>query len=137
MTTPLLCLLFFAAWTLSVVFFGIGVYRVGNVLLGRARPGSFPADTPHGPDWYRRVARAHANCVENLGPFAAVVLTGHGLGVTSGTFSTLAQVYVGARVGQTIAHIASGRGLVINIRYAFFLTQLGCIAGMILTLLRT
>ncbi|GDX78280.1 hypothetical protein LBMAG42_00910 [Deltaproteobacteria bacterium] len=136
MTVPLYCLLFFAMWTLLVVFFGIGVFRVGNVLLGRAKPNSFPADTPHGPDWYRRVARAHANCVENLGPFGAVVLVGHLVGLTDGSFANLALAYVAARVAQTIAHIASGRSLVINIRFTFFITQLVCLGAMVVMILR-
>jgi len=136
MTTPLWCLLFFVIWTLSLVLVGIGAFRVGSVLLGKARPNAFPADTPHGPDWYRRAARAHANCVENLGPFAAVVLTGHVLGLTSGAFATLAEVYVAARVGQTIAHLASGRSLVINVRFGFFAVQLACIGAMIVQICR-
>lgn len=136
MTTPLYCLLAFAVWTISIVLIGIGVHRVGSVLLGRAKPNSFPADTPHGPDRYRRTMRAHANCVENLPVFAAIVLTGEVAGIHSSTIDTLAIVYVVARMGQTVAHIASGRNRVINIRFGFFLTQLVCaiaMAGLIAT----
>jgi len=136
MTTPLWCLLFFVAWTLTLVLGCIGAFRVIDVLLGKARPNAFPADTPHGPDWYRRATRAHANCVENLGPFAAVVLIGHAIGLTSGNFATLAEVYVAARVGQTLAHLASGRSLVVNVRFAFFLTQIVCLGAMIVQIVR-
>lgn len=136
MTTPLWCLLFFVGWTLLLVLGGVGAFRVGSVLLGKARPNAFPADTPHGPDWYRRAARAHANCVENLGPFAAVVLIGHVIGLTDGTFASLAQAYVLARVGQTVAHIASGRSLIINVRFTFFVVQLVCIGAMIVQIVR-
>lgn len=136
MTTPLACLLFFVGWTLCVVFFGVGMFRVGNVLMGRAKPNAFPADVPHGPDWYRRVARAHANCVENLGPFAAVVLTGHVVGLHDGAFANLALAYVLARVGQTVSHIASSRSLIVNVRFTFFMVQMVCIAAMILQIIR-
>ncbi len=135
LTVPLACLTAFAVWTVSLVFFGLGPYRVGNVLLGRAKPGQFPAAVPHGPDWYPRLMRAHANCVENLPVFASLVLVGHLTGHTSGAFATVCEVVIAARVGQTIAHISSGRTRVINIRFTFFLTQvLGflLLAGMIL-----
>lgn len=130
MTVPLWCLLGFAAWSLLLVSFGIGAWRVAQVLVGGAKPNAFPADVPHGPDWYRRLIRAHANCVENLPVFGAVVLVGHVTGLTDGTFATLAQVYLGARVLQSLTHISSGRSLVVNIRFTFFLVQLACVGWM-------
>ena len=131
MTLPLWCLLFFVVWTLLIVLVGIGAFRVASVLAGKASPRAFPGDTPHGPEWYRRVMRAHANCVENLPLFAAVVLVGHVAGVRDPTFDLLAQAYVFGRVGQTVAHVASGRSMVINVRFAFFCVQLVSLAGMI------
>ena len=35
------------------------------------------------PDWVNRANRAHLNAVENLAPFAAVVLIGHAIGHSS------------------------------------------------------
>jgi len=130
MTPPLYALVAFALWTLLLVFLGVGVWRVKRVVLDGERPNSFPSGQPHGPDWYQRVNRAHMNCVENLPIFAALVLVGHVAGVRDATFDLLAQVYVGARVGQTLAHLASGRSLVVNVRFTFFLVQLGCALGM-------
>lgn len=130
MTTPLWCLLGFAAWTLLIVVLAVAPFRVGSVLAGKASPKSFPAEIPHGPDWYRRVLRAHANCVENLPVFAVVVIVGHLAGVRDTTFDLLSQVYLGARICQTVTHIASGRGLIINVRFTFFVVQLVCIAAM-------
>lgn len=126
MTVPLVCLTAFALWTVLLVLVGIGPYRVGNVLMGKAKPGQFTPAIPHGPDWYQRVMRAHSNCVENLPVFAALVVVGHLTGHTDGVFGTLCQVIMAARIGQSIAHIASGRHVVINVRFAFFLTQLTC-----------
>lgn len=136
MTIPLWCLLGFATWTLLILVVAVAPFRVGSVAAGKARPSSFPADTPHGPDWYRRVMRAHANCVENLPVFATVVIVGHLAGLRDAGFDRMAQVYVWARVCQTIAHVASGRGVVINVRFTFFLTQLICVAGMIYRIVR-
>ena len=130
MTAPLGSLLFFAVWTVGLVAFGIGPYRVVMVLLRRALPNQFPAETPHGPAWYRRVARAHLNCVENLPVFGAIVLVGHEMGLHEGLFATLAQIVAAARVGQTCCHVASGRNLVVNVRFAFFATQVACFLVM-------
>jgi uncharacterized MAPEG superfamily protein len=130
MTTPLYALLGFVAWTLLVLCLGIAPFRVGSVLSGKARPNSFPADQPHGPDWYRRVMRAHANCVENLPIFGAVVLVAHVAGSRGELFDTLSLAYLGARVAQTGLHVASGRSRVINVRFFFFLTQVVSVATM-------
>lgn len=130
MTLPLYCLLFFAAWTLSIVVFGLGIPRLVKVMKREAGPGDFPADVPHGSEFNRRVMRAHANCIENLPVFAAVVLVGHVAGTSSPTFDQLAIVYVLARVLQTSAHVASGRGRVIRVRFACFLVQLVAVIAM-------
>jgi uncharacterized MAPEG superfamily protein len=136
-TTPLGCLLFFAAWTLGLVLLGIGPYRIGQIALGKASPRAFPADQPHGPDTYRRLLRAHANCVENLPVFAAVVLTGMATHTADAwphdvhhRFGVLAIVYVCARVAQSAAHIVSGRSIAIYARFGFFVVQLVTIVWM-------
>lgn len=130
MTTPLTCLVFFAAWTLGLVALGVAPYRVAQVLLGGRRPNSFSAANPDGPEWYQRLLRAHANCVENLPVFGALVLAGHLSGHTEGAFATLAQVVCAGRVGQTLAHLSSGRSLVVNVRFTFFVVQVGAMGAM-------
>lgn len=128
--TSLLALLGFALWTIGIVAVGVGPTRVLQVLAGKARPNDFKADVPHGTDTYRRVMRAHANCVENLPVFATLVLIAAVAGVRSPVLDTLSVVVLAARVGQTTAHISSGRNVAVNIRFGFFLVQLGCMAGM-------
>ncbi len=123
MSIPLLCLLGFAGWTLALVVAGIGAIRVFKVLSGQARPNQFPADEPHGSPAYRRLMRAHANCVENLPIFATLVLVTEVLGRRDPLFDSLAMAILVARVGQSVAHISSGRSLVINVRFVMFSTQ--------------
>lgn len=127
MTVGLYCLLGFAAWTLLLVVLGIGRVRVAKVLAGEAKATDFPADVPHGSDRYRRVVRAHANCVENLPVFGAVVLTAAISGRHGGLFDTLPIVYLVARVAQSITHIASGSVRAVNVRFTFFTLQLFCV----------
>lgn len=131
MTTPLLCLLLFALWTVSHVVFGIGAIRVYKVLTGQAKPNAFPADRDHGgTEFYRRLNRVHLNCVENLPVFGAVVLVGAVAGVASPALDALAVVYLVARVAQSITHLASTRSLAVNIRFTFFTTQLVALFSM-------
>lgn len=74
----------------------VGVYRWSRILTGAVRIASFRADQIEGAGWYERGMRAHANCIENLPVFGAIVLAlqaatssggiparSHGVGVTS------------------------------------------------------
>lgn len=131
MTTPLLCLLLFALWTLTLIIAGVGGYRVVAVLRGERPANGFPADQDHGgPGWYRRCNRAHLNCVENLPVFGAVVLVGAAAGVSTPLLATLAQVYLGARILQSLIHILSTSTWAVNLRFAFFSAQLVCVVAM-------
>lgn len=127
-------LLGFAVWTLGVVLLGIGGARLHAVVFRRESVRTFRADVPHGSERYRRIMRAHLNCVENLPIFASLVLLGAVLRVESDLFQTLALCVLPARVLQTTAHVASERGRVVLARFAFFSVQLVCMFGMALIL---
>jgi hypothetical protein len=51
--------------------------------------------------------------------------------VRSDLFDVLAVVYVVARVGQTTAHVSSGRSRAVLVRFTFFSTQLICLGIML------
>lgn len=131
MTPPLLALAGFALWTLAVLILGVGVHRWSRILTGRAGLTDFPGDMPHGPDGYRRIVRAHANCVESLPVFAAVVLTAAAVGHRSDAFDALALAVLAARLPQTAIHILSGSPRAVALRFAFFAVQLGAMLAMI------
>ena len=135
MTTPLWCLLGFVAWTLFLLTL-IGVARVSKVLTGAAQPNQFPAGVPHGSDAYWRLNRAHLNCLENLPLFASVVLIATVAGIRSGTLDVLARIVLGARIGQSLAHLSSGGNVAVNVRFAFFLTQVVCLVLFAVTIVR-
>ena len=131
MTVALLCLMIFALWTLCLVIFGIGGYRIVAVLKFKKPPNAFPADQAHeGAHWYKRCQRAHLNCVENLPIFASAVFMASVLNFSNTTFDALAQIYVIARICQSITHIISTSNLAIHIRFSFFVTQLICVVTM-------
>jgi uncharacterized MAPEG superfamily protein len=135
MTTPLWCLAGFIVWTL-VLLLGVAGARVSKVLSGQATAADFPAGVPHGSDRYWRLNRAHLNCLENLPLFATVVLVATVAGIKSPVLDTLARLYLGARVGQSVTHVASGSPTAVNVRFTFFLVQFACLVGFLLTIWR-
>ncbi len=139
MTIPVWVLLLFAGWTLATLLGTVGLYRWSRILTGRAALSDFRADEQQGSDWYRRAMRAHANCVENLPVYAAIVVAVTASGVRSPLLDTLAVVLLVARVLQTVTHVAVEQtDAVVAFRFAFFLVQIVCMAGMgILVALRS
>jgi uncharacterized MAPEG superfamily protein len=129
-------LLGFAVWTLLLLVLGIGVTRVTAVMRKEARANSFNPLVPHGSDAYQRRMRAHLNCVENLPIFAALVLLGGAMGISSSLFQTAAFTVLPARVGQSVVHLLSGRNRAVLVRFAFFTVQLVCFALMLVLLIQ-
>jgi len=135
MIVPVWVLLGFAGWTLLTLIGSVGVYRWSRILTGRAALVDFPADSPHGNDWYRRAMRAHANCVENLPVFAAIVVAMLASGVRGPTLDHLAIALLVARVCQTLTHIlCPPTNTAIGVRFAFFLIQVVCMFWMGVTI---
>ena len=58
---------------------------------------------PQSP-WAQRLMKAHANAVENLVLFAALVLAAHALDVSGGAIATAAAVYFWARVVHAVVY---------------------------------
>lgn len=58
------------------------------------------------PDWAQRSHRAHMNLVENLAPFAALVLVAHAIGVSNGATVLGAQLFFYARIVQSVVMLA-------------------------------
>ena len=126
MTLSQWALLGFVVWTMLLVLCGIGGPRITAVLRKQARANSFNAAVVHGSERYQRTMRAHANCVENLPLFAALVLLGSVLGMPGWQFQVVAFAVLPARMLQTLAHVASGRNRAVLLRFAFFTFQQGC-----------
>jgi uncharacterized MAPEG superfamily protein len=89
---------------------------------------SYAADDDPLPTWAARAKKAHHNAIENLAPFAAVVLVAHLAGVANGTTATWATIYLFAR----IVHYAGYLTLVPFLRTLAF--AVGWLATMIIFL---
>ena len=105
MTIPVWVLLLFAAWTLLLLLVTIGYFRWSRILTGRATMREWRPDEVQGTDWYRRAMRAHANCLENLPIYTAVVIALLVTGASSRWLDMLAIVLLIARIAQSTLHI--------------------------------
>jgi uncharacterized MAPEG superfamily protein len=137
MTAPLWALLGFAAWTLLLLISTVGVYRWSRILTGRIPIHGFRADRVEGEDWYRRSMRAHANCIENLPVFGAIVLALYVTGVAGPTVNFLSISVLAARVAQSLVHVCFVQtNMVAAVRFAFFLVQFVSFLALIVIVVR-
>jgi uncharacterized MAPEG superfamily protein len=132
LTIPLWALLGFATWTIILLFATVGVYRWSRILTGRAPIRDFRADQIEGADWYRRAMRAHANCIENLPVFGAIVLALYVSGVGGRAVNALSVAILAARIAQSLVHVCLEQtNTVASVRFAFFFTQIACFLSLI------
>ncbi len=125
MTVPVWALLGFAIWTVVVLLATVGVYRWSRILTGRVAIRDFRADQIDGDDWYRRAMRAHANCIENLPVFGAIVLALQVSGVRGATVNSVSIAILAARVAQSLVHVCFVQtNTMASLRFAFFFVQI-------------
>ena len=136
MTVPVWMLLGFAAWTILLLLGTVGVYRWSRILTRQGAIRDFRADHIEGRDWYRRAMRAHANCVENLPVFGAIVFALYVSGVNSLTANLVAVVILVARVLQSLVHVCFVEtNTAVAVRFTFFFVQIAGFFSLIAILL--
>lgn len=74
------------------------------VVRGLTDSVGYPANPKPQSPWAQRLGKAHANAVENLVVFAALVLTAAAAGVPGAAIATATIVYFWARVVHAIAY---------------------------------
>jgi uncharacterized MAPEG superfamily protein len=127
MTTPVWMLLAFAMWTLLLLLLTVGTYRWSRIVSGRVAIRNFPADAAGGDDWYKRATRAHANCIENLPVFGAVVLGLYASHTTGPLVDALAVAVIPARIVQSTVHVCFVHtNTIASIRFGFYFVQFIC-----------
>ncbi|MBS0580131.1 MAG: MAPEG family protein [Proteobacteria bacterium] len=131
MPVPIWMLLGFASWTVLLLVFTIGVYRWSAILTARAQIAAFRSDQVEGADWYRRSMRAHANCIENLPVFAAIVLALQTSGTGGLAVEVLCSAVLVARVLQSLVHVCHAQtNAFVAVRFALFTVQLVSFGGL-------
>jgi uncharacterized MAPEG superfamily protein len=125
-------LLGFAFWTVFLLLTTIGVYRWSRILTGRAPISGFRADQVEGAGWYQRAMRAHANCIENLPVFGAIVFGLHVGNVASTLVDALAVTVLVARILQSLVHVCFVQtNAVAAVRFTLFFVQFACFVWLI------
>ena len=102
----------------------LGMLRVGLTLTGKRAPNSFAPDGTDVSPFANRLCRAHANSYEGFPIFGGLMLLAIALDATAITDS-LALYMIGARILQAATHLASTSNLAVQVRFAFFLVQVG------------
>jgi uncharacterized MAPEG superfamily protein len=121
MTPTLMALLGFAMWTL-LLSVAIALTRTTFVMRGVKPANEF---SPTGEDiggFSRRLARAHANCYENL-PIVGAVLLVAILSANSAMADRYAMWILYARIFQSAVHMASTSVPAVYLRFGFYGVQ--------------
>jgi uncharacterized MAPEG superfamily protein len=127
MTIPVWMLLGFATWTALLLLFTIGIYRWTRIFSGTVPIRDFPADASGGAEWYRRATRAHANCIENLPVFGAIVFALYVGNVGGALVDALSVAVLAARIVQSTVHVCFVHtNTIASVRFGFFFVQFIC-----------
>lgn len=95
---------------------------------GFLRPADYTAaPTSPLPNWVARANRAHLNAVENLAPFASVVLVAQAIGFSTAVTQSCAVIYFCARMAHAVIHISGfgrfqARTVAFSVGWAAFIT---------------
>lgn len=122
MTTSATVLVLLIAWTLFLLIL-MEVIRTGLVLGGRKKSNEFVTDNANLSPFMQRLARAHANCLENLPVFGGLLLVAIAA-QRSGITDPLAPWLLGARIVQSCIHLASTSVMAVNVRFTAFVVQI-------------
>lgn len=122
MSATLHALLGFIAWTLLLLVL-MEVIRSKLVLTGAVPANGFNPENTNLSPFMQRLARAHANCLEGLPVFGGLLLLAAVAGKTAAT-DPLAFVLLGARIVQSVIHLASTSATAVTLRFLAFTVQM-------------
>jgi uncharacterized MAPEG superfamily protein len=123
MNTTLTALTGFIAWTLFLLVL-MEIIR-SKLVVTKAMPANgFQPDNTNLTPFMQRLARAHANCLEGLPIFGGLMLVAVVAGQSAVT-DPLAHTLLGARVLQSIIHLASLSVAAVTLRFVAFAVQMG------------
>ncbi len=123
MTPTLTALTGFVAWSLLLLVL-MEIIRAKLVMTKAIPANQFRPDNSNLSPFMQRLARAHANCLEGLPIFGGLLLVAV-LSSQSAVTDPLAYALLGARIVQSLAHLASLSVVAVNVRFAAFVVQLG------------
>jgi uncharacterized MAPEG superfamily protein len=121
MGTTGLVLTLFISWALLLLLL-MEVLRSHLVLTGRVPANGFQPDNGNLSPFLQRLARAHANCVENIPVMGGLLVVALATG-RSGITDPLAPWFLLARVVQSSIHLASLSEFAVTARFSAFAVQ--------------
>lgn len=133
MNATILALTGYVAWVMLLLL-ALAAYRSVFSQVQKRKSLVFKADGSDVGDVGQRLTRAHLNSVECfpfIGGVLLIALATDSTSITNG----LAYVLLGARLLQSLVHIASLSNIAISIRFVFFLVQFGICGYWIVKLL--
>ena len=122
MNASLLAVTGFVTWTLLLLVL-MESLRSRLVLLKAVPSNGFQPDNGNLSPFMQRLARAHANCLEGLPVFGGLLMIASLSGQTAIT-DPLALLLLGARVVQSLIHLASLSVMAVNLRFTAFAVQM-------------
>ena len=122
MTPTLYALTGFVAWSLALLVL-MEAIRSKMVMTGEVKANGFQPDNANLSPFMQRLARAHANCVEGLPIFGGLMLIAVVAGQSAVTDS-LALVFLGARIVQSLIHLSSLSATAVWLRFSAFAVQM-------------
>jgi hypothetical protein len=123
MNDTIISLLGYITWVLILLVW-LAIYRTLLVAKKEQTVNGFKSDGSNSPAFGEHLARAQGNCVESfafVGGLMLLALATNSTVITDG----LALLILAARLGQSITHLISTSVLAVQIRFAFFLAQIG------------
>lgn len=123
MSHTLIALLGFLSWTLALLVL-MELIRTQLVMTGKVAANGFTPDNAGLSPFMQRLARAHANCLEGLVLFGGFMLLAVAAGKSQVT-DPLAFVLLGARIMQSVIHLASTSSAAVTMRFTAFAVQMG------------
>jgi len=122
MTPTLFALTGFVAWSLALLVL-METIRSKMVMTGEVKANGFNPENSNLSPFMQRLARAHANCVEGLPIFGGLMLIAVVAGQSAVTDS-LALVFLGARIVQSLIHLSSLSAIAVTLRFSAFAVQM-------------
>ncbi|GAB2684149.1 MAPEG family protein [Aliiglaciecola sp. 3_MG-2023] len=123
MNATIIALLGYISWTLLLLIL-LAAYRTILVSQKQRLPNQFKADGSDSPDFGQRLTRAHLNCAESFVLIGGTMLAALATNASAIT-DTLAYYLLAARLGQSVVHLVSTSVMAVQIRFVFFLIQIG------------
>jgi uncharacterized MAPEG superfamily protein len=112
----------FVAWSLFLLVM-MEIIRSKLVITKAIPANGFVPDNANLSPFMQRLARAHANCVEGLPIFGGLMIVAT-LSGKSAITDSLAYMFLGARIVQSLVHLSSVSSAAVIVRFSAFSIQM-------------